>query len=55
MSTSPSDHGSVVLAVLLTAPFLAQADATIANVATPEFRAALVPPPRQPNLWSVAT
>ena len=32
---------AVVLAVLLTAPFLAQADATIANVATPAIRAQL--------------
>src|SRR3954451_14817345 len=31
-------HGGRLLAVLLVAPFLAQADATIANVATPSIR-----------------
>lgn len=34
-------HSSAALAVLLTAPFLAQADATIANVATPAIRTGL--------------
>lgn len=34
-------HGGAVLAVLLMAPFLAQADATIANVATPSIRTGL--------------
>jgi hypothetical protein len=30
-------HGGMLLAVLLMAPFLAQADATIANTATPSL------------------
>src|SRR5205823_6234179 len=34
-------HTGTLLAVLLAAPFLAQADATIANVATPAIRADL--------------
>jgi hypothetical protein len=34
-------HERRLLAVLLVAPFLAQADATIANVATPSIRAHL--------------
>jgi len=36
-----SDHPSALLAVLLAAPFLSSADATIANVATPAIRASL--------------
>jgi MFS family permease len=38
---SRSGRGGALLAVLLMAPFLAQADATIANVATPAIRAGL--------------
>ena len=38
--TTPT-HPSGLLAVLLMAPFMAQADATIANVATPSIRADL--------------
>jgi hypothetical protein len=39
-STSPrSLRNGWLLAVLLAAPFMAQADATIANVATPSIRA----------------
>src|SRR6266496_543690 len=41
MTSAPERHPARLLAVLLVAPFLAQADATIANVATPAIRAGL--------------
>lgn len=40
-STPAPRHPAALLAVLLMAPFLAQADATIANVATPAIRTGL--------------
>lgn len=38
-----------LLGVLMMAPFMAQADATIANVATPAIRTGLRAPSRLPN------
>ena len=41
MTTSPDTQKRWTLAVLLMAPFMAQADATIANVSTPSIHADL--------------
>jgi hypothetical protein len=41
MSTTRVHSQTAALAVLLTAPFMAQADATIANIATPSIRTGL--------------
>jgi len=38
MTSTRRSHGGGLLTVLLVAPFLAQADATIANVATPAIQ-----------------
>src|SRR6187200_2109019 len=41
MTSDHPRHAGALLAVLLMAPFMAQADATIANVATPSIHAEL--------------
>ena len=48
-------HPCLLLAVLLTGPFMAQADATIVNVAVPSCTPAWAHPGPCSSLWSAGT